>query len=147
MDSETNKAIAGRFDTIVNTRDFDLLDKLCSPDMVNHSLAPSRPAGLAGSREWLETDGRNFQSFKWQDLHVVAESDLVVHFGVRGGDWPGGRLFGFDALPGRYQRGTAFMYRIAGDRIVERWAVNDLLAQLMQLGAIAAPATSGTDAR
>jgi predicted ester cyclase len=143
MDSKTNKAIVERFDTILNTRDLNLLDELCSPDMVNHSLAPSRPAGLAGSREWLETDGRNFQSFEWRDLHVVAENDLVVQFGVRGGDWPGGCLFGFDAPPGRYQRGSAFMYRIAGERIVERWAVNDLLAQLLQLGAIAVPSETG----
>jgi hypothetical protein len=37
------------------------------------------------------------------------------------------------------------MYRIAGDRIVERWAVNDHLAMLLQLRAIphASPSVSG----
>jgi hypothetical protein len=47
-------------------------------------------------------------------------------------------------LAGPYHRDTAFMYRIAADRIVERWAVNDHLAMLLQLGAIADPtATAG----
>jgi predicted ester cyclase len=140
--SETNKAIVGRFDAILNNRDLDQLDELCGPDMVNHALAPGRPAGLEGTRQWLETEGRNFRSFTWKELFVVAEDDLVVQFGVRGHDWPGGRFRGFDVPAGHCERGTAFMYRIAGGRIVERWAVNDLLAMLLQLGAISAPSTT-----
>ncbi len=31
MGNETNKAIVERFDGILNTRDFDQLDELCSP--------------------------------------------------------------------------------------------------------------------
>jgi predicted ester cyclase len=146
MSNETNKAIVERFDSILNSRDLDQLDELCSSDMVNHSLAPSRPPGLEGTRQWLETDGRNFQSFTWQQLFVVAEKDLVVQFGVRGHDWPGGPFRGFNVPAGRYERDTAFMYRIAGGRIVERWAVNDHLAMLLKLGAISAPSTTARGA-
>src|SRR5215469_15638795 len=117
MSTESNKALVERFDAILNTRDFGEYEKLCSPDMVNHSLAPSRPPGRAGSLQWLTTEGRKFQSFRWRELSVVAEGDLVIQFGVRGGEWPGGTLLGFDLPPGPYQRDTAFMYRIAGDRI------------------------------
>jgi predicted ester cyclase len=144
MDTETNKALVERFDAILNTRDLSQLDELCSPHMVNHSLAPSRPPGLEGTRQWLATEGRKFQSFHWRDLSVVAEGDLVVQLGVRGGQWPGGTFRGFDVPAGPYQRDTAFMYRIAGDRIVERWAVNDHLAMFLQLGVIPDPtATTG----
>jgi len=144
MSTESNKALVERLDAILNTADLGQLDELCSPDMVNHSLAPSRPAGLEGTRQWLATEGRKFESFRWRERHVVAESDLVVQFGVRGGHWPGGTFRGFDIPAGPYHRDTAFMYRIAGERIVERWAVNDHLAMLLQLGAIADPtATAG----
>jgi len=139
MDSQTNKAIVQRFDAILNNRDLGQLDELCGPGMVNHALAPGRPAGLEGTRQWLQTEGRNFRSFTWKELFVVAEDDLVVQFGVRGHDWPGGRFRGFDVPAGHCERGTAFMYRVAEGRIVERWAVNDLLAMLLQLGAISAP--------
>lgn len=145
MSTVTNKALVERFDSVLNTRDLDLLDELCSPDLVNHSLATSRPAGLAGTRQWLATDGRKFESFRWQDRFVIAEGDLVVQFGVRGGDWPGGSFWGFEVPAGPYRRDTAFMYRIAGDRIVERWAVNDHLAMLLQLGAITRPSTAVSD--
>lgn len=142
MDTVGNKTIVERFDALLHTREFDQLDELCSHDMVNHALSPNRPAGLEGTRQWLETEGRNFQSFEWTDLHVVAEGDLVVQFGTRAHDWPGGRFRGFDVPPGRCERGTAFMYRLSNSRIVERWAVNDLLAMLLQLGAIPDPATT-----
>lgn len=146
MGNEANKAIVERFDAILNSRDLDLLDELCSSDMVNHSLAPSRPPGLAGTREWLEAEGRNFQSFPWKELFVVAEGDLVVQFGVREHDWPGGRFRGFDVPAGHCERDAAYMYRIEGGRIVERWAVNDLLAMLLQLGAISAPSATASGA-
>jgi predicted ester cyclase len=142
MGAETSKTIVERFDSLLVSPDFGELEDLCSPDMVNHALAPGRPRGLEGTRQWLETEGRNFQSFPWKELLVVAEDDLVVQFGVREHDWPGGRFRGFDVPAGHCERGTAFMYRIQDDRIVERWAVNDLLAMLLQLGAIAVP--SGT---
>jgi predicted ester cyclase len=144
MSTETNKALVERFDAILNTGDLGQLDELCSPDMVNHSLAPSRPAGLEGTRQWLATEGRKFASFRWRELLAVAEGDLVVQFGVRGGHWPGGAFRGFDVPAGPYQRDTAFMYRIAGDRIVERWAANDHLAMLLQLGAIPGPAATAS---
>jgi predicted ester cyclase len=139
MSTETNKTLVEHFDAILNTGNLGQLEQLCSPDLVNHSLAPSRAPGLDGTRQWLATDGRKFASFRWRELSVVAEGDLVVQFGVRGGQWPGGAFWGFDVPAGPYQRDTAFMYRIAGDRIVERWAVNDHLAMLLQLGAIPDP--------
>jgi len=144
MGTETNKTIVEQFDSLLLTRDFGQLDGLCRPDMANHALAPSRPPGLEGTRQWLEGEGRSFQSFPWKELFVVAEADLVVQFGVRAHDWPGGRFRGFDVPAGHCERGAAFMYRIADNRIAERWAVNDLLAMLLQLGAITAPSTSAS---
>ena len=100
MSTETNKAIVERFDAILNDRDLDRLDELCSPDMVNHSLAPGRPPGLDGTRQWLTTVGPNFESFRWRTLSVVGEQDLVVQFGVREGQWPGEPSAASRSLPG-----------------------------------------------
>jgi predicted ester cyclase len=144
MSVETNKAVVERFDAILNSQDLDQLEVVCSKDMVNHALAPGRPAGLEGTRQWLATDGHYFQSSHWQELFVVGEDDLVVQFGVRGGDWPGGSFRGFDVPAGPYARDTAFAYRITDDRVVERWAVNDHLAMLQQLGAIPHPPTGAS---
>jgi ketosteroid isomerase-like protein len=50
MDSDVNRGIVERFDAMLNTGDLTELDELCSPDMVNHALAPHRPKRLEGMR-------------------------------------------------------------------------------------------------
>jgi predicted ester cyclase len=134
---EENKKVVERFEELISTQELDLLDELCTPDMVNHALTPDRPAGLAGTREFLATMGKTqFPTTTWPEKFVIAEGDLVVWYGVRGGHWAGGTLFGFDTPDGDYERGFAVMYRLQDGKIAERWAVRDDLGMLRQLGAL-----------
>ncbi len=110
-------------------------DGLCTPDMVNHSLAVSRPQGLEGTREFLRSAGRQFTSDRWKSVTVLAEGEFVVQFGERGGQWPGGSFLGVELDAGPYARSFATMYRMADGRIAERWAVRDDLAMMRQLSA------------
>jgi hypothetical protein len=59
MGVDENKHTLEEFDRLLGAEDLSALDRLCLPDMVNHALAPDRPAGLAGTREFLETMGRH----------------------------------------------------------------------------------------
>lgn len=142
MGVEENKKVVERFEEMITTQELDLLEELCTPDMVNHSLAPDRPAGLAGTREFLSTAGRTqFVTTTWPEKFVIAEGDYVAWYGVRGGHWAGGTLFGFDVPEGDYERGFAVLYRLEGTKIAERWAVRDDLGMLRQLGASGVPGT------
>ena len=137
MSTEHNREVLQRFDALLGADDLSELEELCTPDMVNHALAPDRPAGLAGTREFLQTQGRHQMTGQhWAEITVVAEGDYVVQFGRRGGDWAGGDLMGFRAGPGPYIRDFAALYRFEGGRIAERWVVRDDLGMLKQLGAI-----------
>jgi hypothetical protein len=63
MDVERNKAVVARFDELGNRGgDLSILDELCTPDMVNHALAPGRPQGLEGTRE-LSWPGGSLMGF------------------------------------------------------------------------------------
>ena len=105
--------------------------------MVNHALAPDRPSGLAGTREFLETMGRHQMTHQaWSRLVVVAEGDYVVQVGARHGRWQGGSFLGIDASPGDSDRDFAAMYRLVEGQIAERWAIRDDLGMLRQLGAL-----------
>jgi hypothetical protein len=53
MSTQHNRAVVERIDALVGATDLDALDYLCTPEMVNHSLAPNRSVGLAGTREFL----------------------------------------------------------------------------------------------
>src|SRR4026209_1453330 len=84
MGVEANKLTLDEFDRLLGAEDLSALDRLCLPEMVNHALAPDRPAGLAGTREFLETMGRNEMTHEgWSGLVVVAEGDYIVQCGSR----------------------------------------------------------------
>ena len=138
MSLSTNKRVIEDFAELLTTHALERLDGLCTPDMVNHALAPGRPAGLAGTREFLETRARTqMTNQSWQELTVVAEGDYVVQFGVRSGHWHGGKFMGIQASPGDYSRDFAAMFRLRDGRIAERWAIRDDLGMLRQLRALA----------
>ena len=137
MGIEENKAVVREFDEIGNGGgDLARLDALCDPEMVNHALAPGRPRGLAGTREFLTSARRHQHPGRWVESFVVAEGDMVVQFGRRELEWPGGGFRGFDVPAGTCTRDVAFAYRLRDGRIVERWAIRDDLAMLRQLGAV-----------
>jgi predicted ester cyclase len=137
MSPQRNKEVLERFDALLGADDLSQLEELCTDDMVNHALAADRPRGLAGTREFLESDARrSFREHSWDELIVVAEGPYVVQFGRRGGRWPGGSFLGIEAAAGSYSRDFMAAYRFIDGRIAERWAIRDDLGMLRQLGAL-----------
>jgi len=137
MSTDEHMRTLERFDALLGSDDISDLDQLCTPDMVNHALAPDRPAGLAGTREFLATAGRSsFVDHRWDELTLVSEGPYVVQFGKRGGHWSGGAFLGIDAPAGDYSRDFMAAYRFTDGRIAERWAIRDDLGMLRQLGAL-----------
>jgi predicted ester cyclase len=137
MDLAHNKSVVARLDALGNHGgDLSILDEICTPDIVNHALAPGRPQGIEGTREFLRNARRDLHGGRWITSHVVAEDDMVVQFGSRELRWPGGSFLGFDAPTGDAVRDVAFAYRLVEGRIAERWAIRDDLSMLIQLGAI-----------
>ena len=139
VSTQHSRQVLERFDALLAVEHLDELDELCTPDMVNHALAPDRPAGLSGTREFLETQGRHQMTGQyWDELVVVADGDYIVQFGRRGGDWAGGDFMGISAEAGSYVRELASMYRFEDGKLAERWAIRDDLGMLKQLGAFEA---------
>jgi ketosteroid isomerase-like protein len=142
VDTEENKVVVQRFDELVRNGDPNDLGELCTPEMVNHALAGARPSGLEGTREFLRECRRDAARAKWmrgmvhRDERLIAEGDLVAQFAVVEAVWPGGHFRGVQTGSGPYKTDSAFIYRLAGGRIAERWAVRDDLGMMLQLGAI-----------
>ena len=132
-----NKAVVAEIDAIGNgSGDLSRLDALCAAYMINHALAPGRPQGIEGTRQFLVAARRNEHPGRWTESIVVAEGDIVVQFGRRELQWPCGRFRGFDLATGVCVRDVAFAYRLRDARIAERWAIRDDLAMLQQLAAV-----------
>ena len=137
MSIKRNKDVVRRFDELAGGGgDLSELDELCTPDMINHALAPDRPSGIEGTREFLASSRRDRRPLHWLWSVVVAEGDYVIQYGARSGEWPGRSFRGFSVPSGPYTQDVAFVYRLVDGRIAERWAVRDDLALLMQRGAL-----------
>lgn len=134
---ESNKAVVRDFDELGNHGgDLSRLDSLCTPDILNHALAPSSRSGIEGTRDFLRSARRDVHGAGWISSITVAERDMVVQFGSRKLDWPGGSFLGFDTPAGTATRDVMFAYRLVDGRIAERWAIRDDLGMLIQLGAL-----------
>lgn len=135
--ANNNKSVVAQFDRLGNEGgDLAVLDELCTPDLMNHALAPDRPQGIEGTREFLRAAHRDRHGGRWLNSFVVAEDDMVVQFGSRELHWPGGSFMGFQTPPGVATRDVALAYRLLEGRISERWAIRDDLSMLIKLGAI-----------
>jgi hypothetical protein len=64
-DLQRSKSIVRRFDELIRDGDPSDLATLCTLDMVNHALAPSRPQGLDGTREFLIECRRDPRRAEW----------------------------------------------------------------------------------
>lgn len=117
----TNREVVTRLvDDVMNGRDHDLLDELCTPQ-----LAPKLRTAFA---QFLAA----FPDWRQELLELVVEGDTVVaRFRCRGthtGAWdglpPSGRSMTIDEV---------YFFRFAGGRIRSMWGLEDTWTRMRQL--------------
>ena len=134
MSAEENKAIVQRFleAGMGNPKDLGYVDEFVSP---NYS---SERREIHGIKEYKQRIIDNRNSFA-ADVEgtideMIAEGDKVV---VRG-TWSGthkGTAFGIAPTGKRYTIGLITIYRLAGGKIVDEWAMGDFNSMFRQIGA------------
>ena len=143
MSTEANKTTARRLvDDLFNNKNYDVIDELFAPDFVEHEEIPGIDLGRDGVRQATQMFHAAFP-----DLHVViqdvlADGDKVV---MRE-QWTGthqGDFIGLPATGKQVDFSVIDIVRLAEGKLVEHWAVTDMLALLTQLGAIPEPDGAG----
>ncbi len=139
MSLEENKAIIRRLIEAENTHNVVLLDEFIAPDFVGERDTPFEMRGLESYRQFESGFIKAFPDFQEIVEDIIAEGDKVwVYFTLTGthiGEW---NLFGFPVAPtGKKIRFTAvYMWRVVGEKIVERKSIRDMLDFLGQIGLI-----------
>ncbi len=136
MSAEENKALIRRFIEEVDKGNVEVLDRFVAPDYVDHNPPPI--PGLAGGLLGLKQMFTFFLkatpgSHVIEDL--IAEGDKVVAR-ITGHGTHEGEIFGLLPTGKQVSMTGIAIYRIAGGKIVERWAQHDILGLMHQLGAI-----------
>ena len=143
MSTEANKALVRRFYEEIDKGNLDAMDERVAADYLDHNFAPfpGLPQGRGGLKQafkmfWKATPG--FHRIEDQ----IAEGDKVVmrltSFGKHEGDLPGAPRTGNDL-----KITSITIHRIAGDKLVEKWAEKDVLGFLQQIGVKPSPKQGG----
>lgn len=134
MSAEENKAVVRRLvEEVYNGNKLDALDELVAQDMVNHSAVPEHQHGIEGFRHVNRRVRAAFSDAPYPIDDMIAEGDMVAcritlsgtHDGEFRGSPPSGKRFSVDHV---------HWHRLAGGKLVERWAVRDDMGAAHQLG-------------
>jgi steroid delta-isomerase-like uncharacterized protein len=128
-----------RFVDFINTADPALAQELVAQDARFH--VPGQPEPLIGPGGYLAIIGMmrsGFSNIQWQIEELVAEGDTVAaRFTMRGTH--DGTFMGVPASGRPIQVQAMNFYRLADGKIVEEFGQPDMMALMMQIGAIPLP--------
>jgi predicted SnoaL-like aldol condensation-catalyzing enzyme len=141
VDLEHNKSVVRRFlDEVSDEGDVELLDQLCTADVVNHAARPGLQNGIEAFTALMRGIHESQTDRRWTEQRYVAEGDFVVVYGVRDGYWRSPHFRGVPIPnPGSISTELAHMFRLRDGLIAEHWAVRDDLGMMQQLGVLPTP--------
>jgi Predicted ester cyclase len=134
-----NKHIVEAFiEELFTKGDLDAVDRYLDPGFVNHDPPfPRAPAGPDGMRRAAEMFRAAMPDWHSEVEQLVAEGDVVVERFTARGTHRGAALMGVEPTGRTVALAGINVFRIDGDRIVERWGRLDEAGLLRQLGLIA----------
>ena len=139
MSTETNKTTLRRLvNELFNNKNVDLIDELFAPDFVEHEEIPGIDSGREGVRQASQMFFAAFPDLNVVIQDILADGDKVV----AREQWTGthqGEFMGMPATGNQVAFNVIDIVRFSEGKLVEHWAVSDMLALLTQLGAIPEP--------
>src|SRR6185295_4368167 len=133
MPAQENKALLRRFIELWSTGNLPAADEFVRADLIDHTLPPDLPPGLAGFKLLVGGFRAAFPDLNVSIDDLIAQSDKaaarVTFHGTHRGT--------FQSIPATgktISMGAIGILRFEGSEIVEHWATLDLLGLLQQLG-------------
>jgi predicted ester cyclase len=143
MTTEVNKALVRRFYAEIDKGNLGIIDELVDENYIDHNPPPfPLPSGREGVKQAFVIFQKATPGYhKIEDQ--IAENDRVVtrltSYGRHEGDLPGAPRTG-----NPMKMTSITIHRIANGRLVEKWAEKDVMALLVAIGKMKAPARAGT---
>ena len=134
--NEKNKLVFQRFyQEVLNQGNFDVIDEVVDPNVISHHPIPGQAPGAAGLKEALTGFKKAFPDLRNVAEDMIAEADKVVgRFTVTGTHQA--EFMGYPPTGKQFTYEEVIIVRLKAGKIVEHWAVADVLAMMEQLGAI-----------
>jgi steroid delta-isomerase-like uncharacterized protein len=138
--SEENKEIVRRFiEGALDKGNLAAIYQYTSMDFVDHTPMPGLPNDRDGLRKLFSSLKIAFPDLTTEIHDQIAEGDKVVTRATMHGTHKGD-FFGIAPTGKTVDVGVTAILRLAGGKIVERWAIVDNLSLMQQVGAMPAQA-------
>lgn len=134
MPVQENKALVQKFIDRMNKRELDGLEQFFTPDYVDHT----RPGGVEGAMQFYAMFLAAFPDAHITAEDVIAEGDRVVTRLTLTATHRG-EFMGLPATGRTIRLSGIDINRIAEGKLAERWANQDDLGVLQQLGIVPVP--------
>jgi predicted ester cyclase len=136
MSTEENKALSRRvIEEIFNKQNPALVDELIDTNFVDHGIAGKGFKGPEGFKQYVTTFITAFPDLHLTIDDMVAEGDKVaLRLTARGTHK--GDFMGIDPTGKQITAPGIVIQRIADNKFVEAWLVNDNLGMMQQLGVV-----------
>jgi predicted ester cyclase len=133
-----NKQLVDTFIQELFTKaNLDAVDQYLDPKFVNHDAPfPGAPDGPEGMRLAAASFRQALPDWRSDVEQLIGEGDIVVERFTASGTHTGGPLMGMPATGKSITLAGINIFRVNGDRIVERWGRLDEVGLLRQLGLI-----------
>ena len=139
MSAEENKAIIRRlFEEVYNGGNMDILDEIVAPGVFNHTAVPEHQCGIEGFKHIVRWGRNLFPDGRYEIEDMRAEGDKVACRVTVSGTHQG-ELWNISPTGKQFSVEHIHWHRLAGGKLVERWAVRDDLGMMQQLGVISMP--------
>ena len=140
MSTEENKALIRRFiEEVVNQKNLDAIDDMCSPDFVEHKPLPGQGPGAAGLKQFFAQHFfPAFPDLHWVVEQMVADGEYVMSRST----WTGTHQGPFLGIPATNKRVTVEAWttdHIVDGTFTDSRIIMDALGMLQQLGVVSAP--------
>ena len=139
MSLEANKALVLRFvEEVQSQHKLTAVDEIMDPNMIDHYAQPSSLNSVEAFKKVFSGFIAAFPDLKAVIHNQVAEGDKVVthktfhgtHKGEFMGIPPTGKKIAIELID---------IFRIAGGKLVEHWAIADMMSVMQQLGVLPSP--------
>lgn len=139
MSPDDNKARARRIlEEVINQNDMAVAAELFAADYVDHAAPPGVPPGRAGLAAYFGAFHAAFPDLHYHLEDEIAEGDRVVQRASVHATMQGD----FQGMPATGKTGNwteMHVSRFANGKLVEHWAVIDLVAMMVSLGVMPPP--------
>ena len=134
--STANKEIAARYgEDLWGRGNVAVVEELFAPDVVDNHPFPGQEPGRDGVRQILKMFREAFPDLQVRNEEVLAEGYKVVLRWTANGTYKGG-LLGIPSSGQKVKLSGIDVLRISNGKIVERWAEDNGLEMMQQLGVI-----------